>query len=454
MRMEVLVLENVNSLIEIYEDGKSIYNEHFKRIDSFEERIEKEKELSQKYEELIKAYKTLKNDYSELERMIKLAENVNEAKTEFLTNMSHDIRTPLNGIIGIIELLKHTNLNDEQKGYLEMLRSSSEILADIVGNALDMTVLESGKLQVNYETFDLKEDINNIINQLAIIGHKKNIKTMYYIEPFTETCIMGDKLKLNQVLINLMNNSIKYTSEGHVFLSVKKLEDNNDRVKYQFSIEDTGIGIDEDFKNKIFGTFSKEELSYNRQNGLGLGLIISKRLVSMMNGEIWCESKKGVGSTFYFTVEFIKNRMVYNDKENDKLEVETDKYNKTPLILVVEDNEINKKLAEAFLRKRGYSNIIAGNGVEAIKVYKNSHIDLILMDIQMPELNGFEATKIIRDLEKESGIHVPIIAMTAYAMTGDREKCLSAGMDDYISKPISADMLYEKIEKYINGTSH
>lgn len=419
---------------------------------NIEERIKKENKFYAKHEELVLEYNSLEQKYTDLERSIKRIEEANNAKSQFLANMSHEIRTPLNGIIGISELLEHTNLNDEQKGYLAMLKSSSDILVDIIGNVLDMSVIESGKVKIKDELFDIKEDINNIINQLVIVGHKKNIKIMYYIEPFTETLIKGDKLKLNQVLINLMNNSIKYTDEGHIFLSVRKLSDTENKIKYQFSIEDTGIGIDEDFKDKIFGTFNHEDLSYAKKyNGAGLGLAISKRLVSMMNGEIWYESNKGQGSTFYFTVEFFKNNRIENSKAMELLSVEREENtSKAKVILVVEDNEINKKLAVAFLGKRGYANLTASNGIEAVEIYDTTAMDLILMDIQMPELNGFEATKIIRGKEKQSGRHVPIIAMTAYAMNGDREKCINAGMDDYISKPISAEILYEKIRKYIN----
>lgn len=411
---------------------------------SFEERIDKENLLLEKYNELVKGYKGMIS-------LIKLIEDSNMAKTKFLINMSQEIRTPMNGIIGITELLYHTNLNDEQKGYLNMLKTSSDILLDIIGNVLDMSIIESCKLQIKNEEFDIKEDVNNIINQLVIVGHKKNIKIMYYIEPFIETRVKGDKLKLNQVLINLINNSIKYTQNGQIFLSVKKVKDFEDKIRYQFSVEDTGIGIDQSNKDKIFGAFNAEEFSYAQNHtGTGLGLAISKKLVDMMNGEIWYESRINIGSTFYFTAEFSKNSLISNNKiEGATVTTMNEKTNKKSIILVVEDNEINKKLAAAFLSKRGYDNLTASNGVEAIEVYKDLEVDLILMDIQMPELNGFEATKIIRDMETISGRHIPIIAMTAYAMIGDREKCLDVGMDDYISKPISAEILYEKIEKYI-----
>jgi signal transduction histidine kinase/ActR/RegA family two-component response regulator len=436
-------------------NANEFFKDFFGEIKDNEERIHLEKKLCDKYSDLVKGYEELRGKCFNLENTIKQTEEANLAKTQFLANMSHEIRTPINGIIGIVDLLEHTNLNGEQKGYLSMLKSSSDTLVDIIGNILDMSIIESGKLQVRDEVFDIKEDIINIINQLVVVAHKKNIKIMYYIEPFTKTLIKGDKLKLNQVLINLMNNSIKYTDEGHIFLSVKTLMDMGSKIKYQFSIEDTGIGIDEDFKDKIFGAFNQEDLSYAKKyNGAGLGLAISKRLISLMNGEIWYESKKGVGSTFYFTVEFMKSDIIDNDNNsnNEGQVISKEKRNNSvPIILIAEDNEINKKLAAAFLAKKGYDYLTASNGAEAVEVYEREDIDIILMDIQMPELNGFEATKIIRQKEKYNGKHIPIIAMTAYAMTGDREKCLGAGMDDYISKPISANILYEKIERNMNN---
>jgi signal transduction histidine kinase/ActR/RegA family two-component response regulator len=414
-------------------------------------------ELSHLYEGLLRKEEKLRENYSELEKANIIAEEASKSKSKFLANMSHEIRTPMNAIIGITQLLNHTELNNEQKSYLDMLTASSEILMDIINNVLDMSIIESGKLELKMEAFDIKENLDNIVNQLSVIGHRKNIKIMYYIEPFTETKVIGDKLKLNQVLINLINNSIKYTDKGHIFLSVKNLSYKEDKMKYRFSVEDTGIGIEENFKDKIFGVFNKEDLSYAKKyTGAGLGLAISKELVTMMNGDIWYESKKGEGTTFYFNVEFSRNNVMGeegnkvdlglsgqpNDKSKDINEV---------TILVVEDNEINKKLAAAFLSKKDYKNIGASNGKEAIEIYESTNIDLILMDIQMPVLNGFEATKIIRDMEKSTGRHVPIIAMTAYAMNSDKERCFSVGMDDYISKPINSQILYEKIVKYTEG---
>lgn len=394
----------------------------------------------------------LRESIVKLQKRIKVLEETNSSQAQFIANVNHELRTPMNGIIGIVELLENTRLSEEQKNYLRMLKTSSETLVDIIGNVLDMSLLESNKIKLKEATFDIKEDINSIVNQLIFVGNKKNIKIMYYIEPLTETSIRGDKQKLNQVLINLMNNAIKYTEEGHIFLSVKKVNDYEDKVTYQFSIEDTGIGIEDSFKDTILGSFNQGNFSYDKKySGSGLGLAISKRLVEMMNGEIWFESKKDFGSTFYFTVEFKKiTGFELERKENSLMNETHGEKEGTPMILVVEDNEINKKLAVAFLSKKGYDTVCANNGIEAIEEYKNNSIDIILMDIQMPEMNGFDATIKIRELEKDSNKHIPIIAMTAYAMTGDREKCLGAGMDDYISKPISSEILYDKIGKYIN----
>ena len=422
------------------------------------ELILKEKELTEKYEELATIYEELaaseeelKDNYVQMEKLKEEADRANKAKSLFLANMSHEIRTPLTGIMGMANLLNFTELNEYQREYVKIIMESGIHLLDIINNILDISKIEAGKFQLNNSSFKLKENIETIIKPYYINGSEKGIDIMFYFQPLIDEVVIGDALRLNQIIVNLMENAFKYTEKGHILLKVKQVESSDLKLKLQFSVQDTGIGIKTEMKDKLFKVFSQGDSSYTkRYGGTGLGLAICKELVAIMNGDIWYESETGVGSTFYFTAEFSRKLEIIKVEQNITMLCEENVHKgDEKCILIAEDNEINLKLVCAYLNNKGYKYKSVTNGKEAIDVFIKGGIKLILMDLQMPDMNGIEATKLIRELEKETGEHIIIIAMTAYAMDGDKQICIDAGMDDYISKPIDVDEFYGKVEKYM-----
>jgi len=572
--------------VEVIFGGKeyNITSDRFQILDllfsSFENAVQKNQELETAIENLQRTQEALA-DAKEV------AEKANRAKSLFLANMSHDIRTPMNGIIGMTDLCLETTLDDEQREYLNMVRMSADSLLSLLNDILDFSKIEGNMLELENIDFNLRDHLEDILKTLALLAHKKGLELACRIENDVPIALVGDPGRLRQVIVNLIGNAVKFTSEGEILLGVTKISESDDSVTLHFSVKDTGIGIPPEKQKTIFEAFSQADESTTRKyGGTGLGLSISGKLAALMGGDIGVDSVLGEGSTFHFDATFpiqaqphdersgelkdlaglrvllvgtnstnqlilretllrwkmapiiansedafmllkearesempfslvflesgsvemdgfdlaeqlkesvelkiptimmlssvgmrgdarrcrelgisgyltrpvkqselksavlaVLNLAVHKETEKELVTKHSIREESTKLkILLAEDNMVNQKLAVKLLGKQGYKVTVAGNGVEAVNLFTENRFDVVLMDVQMPEMDGMAATGHIRHWEEGLGTHVPIIAMTAHAMKGDREKCLAAGMDAYISKPIRPGQLMETID--------
>src|SRR3984893_9672158 len=432
-----------------------LYQQAKLRLDDLEKMVqERTGALEAANADLEKANQLLKASTEKAQTMAEVALVANEAKSEFLANMSHEIRTPMNGVLGMVNVLLDGDLTPSQRGFAQSIKISADALLSIINDILDFSKIEAGKMTFAIVDFELHEALKHTIELMTMLAREKGLALGFSIKQGTYTRLFGDPTRLKQVLLNLLSNAIKFTPQGKVSLEISQISEREEEVELSFSVQDTGIGMSEEAQRRLFQSFSKADPSTTRRvGGTGFRLAICRKLVELMGGTMEVTSNPGEGSNFSFSLSFAKQSahaipVSTNKIQSLSLPVLPDGFR----MLIAEDGKVNQLVAIEVLKKLGYTADIVCNGQEAVEAWVKNKYDIILMDCHMPEMDGYQATKRIRELEAEQNLKpAQIIAMTASAMTGDRELCLASGMDDYTTKPIDGHALGNALQKALGS---